>query len=131
MLGNHVLADLYDCENKFLNNRSKVEAFMQEAAIESGATIVNTVIHQFNPIGVSGVVVIAESHLAIHTWPEYNFVAVDAFTCGDLLDPKNPITLLAQKFRAGKVELKIQPRGEMVKTQPDPQVIQVKSEVLQ
>ena len=60
---------------------------MQKAARDSNATIVNSVFHRFNPHGVSGVVVIAESHLAIHTWPEYNYAAVDLFTCGSSVDP--------------------------------------------
>jgi S-adenosylmethionine decarboxylase proenzyme len=56
---------------------------MREAARLAGATIVTEAFHLFNPHGVSGVVVIAESHLAIHTWPEYGYAAVDLFTCGD------------------------------------------------
>src|SRR3989339_816081 len=61
---------------------------MGEAAVECGATVVEKKFHMFNPYGVSGVVIISESHLAIHTWPEYGYAAVDLFTCGDSCDPK-------------------------------------------
>ncbi len=86
-LGRHVLVEFYGCDSEALNNKEKLEEVMQEAAVESGATVVSSVFHLFNPHGVSGVVVIAESHLTIHTWPEYGYAAVDLFTCGDSVDP--------------------------------------------
>ncbi|MEZ4574302.1 MAG: adenosylmethionine decarboxylase [Vampirovibrionales bacterium] len=87
MLGRHLLAEFYDCDPNILNNADLIEGGMCDAAIKSGATIVEKVFHHFSPWGVSGVVVIAESHLAIHTWPEYGYAAVDLFTCGDTVDP--------------------------------------------
>ena len=69
------------------------------AAKEAKATIVDTSFHKFSPFGISGVVVIAESHLSIHTWPEYAFAAIDIFTCGDVLKPDVAATLLIQKFQ--------------------------------
>jgi len=86
-LGRHVLVEFYGCDSQALNQKAQLEAVMREAAEESGATVVSTAFHLFNPHGVSGVVVIAESHLTIHTWPEYNYAAVDLFTCGDSVDP--------------------------------------------
>lgn len=86
-LGRHILVECYDCDPDLLNNTDLVEAEMQEAARRAGATIVSSTFHTFSPHGVSGVVVIAESHLAIHTWPEYGYAAVDLFTCGDECDP--------------------------------------------
>jgi S-adenosylmethionine decarboxylase proenzyme len=74
---------------------------MEEAAITSGASIVQSVFHLFNPHGISGVVVIAESHLAIHTWPEYGYSAVDIFTCGEEVDPWRACHYLKEKLRAG------------------------------
>ena len=112
MLGNHVLADFYGCNGKLINNRETVERFMQDAAIHCGATIVNTTIHEFNPIGISGVVVIAESHLAIHTWPEYNFIALDAFTCGTLINPHDAINYLFSRFEAKEKKIHSCPRGD-------------------
>ena len=86
-LGRHVLAEFVDCDVKLLDKRSELESILNEAARRSGATIVRSVFHQYNPHGVSGVVVIAESHLSIHTWPEYGYAAVDLFTCGEKVDP--------------------------------------------
>ena len=86
-LGRHVLVEFYGCDPDALNNKEGLEEVMREAAVESGATVVSSVFHLFNPHGVSGVVVIAESHLTIHTWPEYGYAAVDLFTCGDSVDP--------------------------------------------
>ena len=86
-LGRHLLVEYFDCDKNILNDVSRIEEAMTEAAVQSGATIVRSVFHLFNPHGVSGVVVIAESHLAIHTWPEYGYAAVDYFTCGQAVDP--------------------------------------------
>lgn len=85
-LGNHIIVEFYDCKITSLSDVSKVEKAMIEAAKEAGATVVGSNFHQFNPYGVSGVVIIAESHLTIHTWPEYGYAAVDLFTCGDTVD---------------------------------------------
>jgi len=86
-LGIHILAEYYDCNHDILNNTKKIELYLNDAAKLAGATIVSSAFHTFNPHGVSGVVVIAESHLSIHTWPEYGYAAVDIFTCGDTVDP--------------------------------------------
>lgn len=86
-LGRHVLVELYGCSNELLNDVSFIEKSMTEAAETAGATVINSTFHHFSPYGVSGVVVIQESHLAIHTWPEYGYAAIDLFTCGDTVDP--------------------------------------------
>jgi S-adenosylmethionine decarboxylase proenzyme len=86
-LGRHLLSEFYDCDPNILNNVTLIEQVMTEAARVAGATIVQQNFHHFSPYGVSGVVVIAESHLAIHTWPEYGYAAIDLFTCGDSVDP--------------------------------------------
>ena len=70
-------------------------------ANEAGATVLGESFHQFNPHGVSGVVVIAESHLFIHTWPEHGYAAVDIFTCGDTVQPQKAAQILVKELRAG------------------------------
>ena len=75
-LGRHLLLELYDCSSEILNNLETVKAALVEAAKRAEATIVDVLFHEFNPFGISGVVVIAESHLSIHTWPEYRYAAV-------------------------------------------------------
>ena len=97
-LGRHVLAEFFECDPNTLNSIDKVEKYMMEAALECGATIVQKCFHMFNPYGVSGVVIISESHLAIHTWPELGYAAVDLFTCGPKCDPKVAYEFLKKKF---------------------------------
>ena len=97
-LGQHVLAEFYECDSNILNNIDKVEKYMVDAALECGATIVQKCFHMFNPYGVSGVVIISESHLAIHTWPELGYAAVDLFTCGENCDPKIAYDYLKKAF---------------------------------
>jgi S-adenosylmethionine decarboxylase proenzyme len=86
---------------------------MKQAAIECGATIVSSTFHTFNPHGVSGVVVIAESHLAIHTWPEYGYAAVDVFTCGETVDPHVANDTLKESLKAKTVKIMELKRGEL------------------
>lgn len=108
-LGRHVLAEFFECDPNTLNSIDKVEKYMMEAALECGATIVQKCFHMFNPYGISGVVIISESHLAIHTWPELGYAAVDLFTCGSKCDPKVAYRFLKDKFsskRANFTELK-------------------------
>ncbi len=107
-LGRHLLLELFDCDPEAINSLDIVKASMVEAAKRAQATIVDVVFHEFNPFGISGVVVIAESHLAIHTWPEYHYAAVDVFSCGETLQPEVAVDYLVEQLgaaRASVVEL--------------------------
>ncbi|WP_025321449.1 adenosylmethionine decarboxylase [Deferrisoma camini] len=110
-LGRHILGEYYGCDPEVLNDPERVERLMKEAAVVSGATIVQSVFHRFSPHGVSGVVVISESHLAIHTWPEYGYAAVDLFTCGDSVNPWTAHHYLAENLGAERTETREVPRG--------------------
>ena len=99
-LGRHVLAEIFGCTFEILNDVKKVEEFMVNAALEAGAEVREYVFHKFSPQGVSGVVVISESHLAIHTWPELGYAAVDVFTCGEKVNPWDACNFLVEKFNA-------------------------------
>jgi S-adenosylmethionine decarboxylase len=99
-LGRHLLAEFFDCNPNVINNNPLIEQLMKEAAVACGATIVQSCFHHFNPYGVSGVVVIAESHLTIHTWPEYGYASVDLYTCGDQCDPAVAFDYLQEKFHS-------------------------------
>ena len=108
-LGRHLLLELHDCSSEILNNLGTVRTALVEAAKRAEATIIDVVFHEFNPFGISGVVVIAESHLSIHTWPEYRYAAVDIFSCGDTLKPAEAAAYLVEQFgasRASCVEVK-------------------------
>ncbi len=81
-LGRHLLLELRECNKAVLDDLKYLENALVSAAREAGATVIDKSFHQFAPQGVSGVVLIAESHLSLHTWPEHAYAAVDIFTCG-------------------------------------------------
>ena len=112
-LGRHVLAEVYGCNFKVLNDVRKVEEIMVNAALEAGAEIREVIFHKFSPQGVSGVVVISESHLAIHTWPELGYAAVDVFTCGDRVDPWDAVNYLKELFGASDMDANEVERGNL------------------
>lgn len=112
-LGNHILVEFYDCDKEILNNVSFLETSLNKAAETSGATIVGSHFHTFNPHGVSGVIVIAESHLSIHTWPEYGYAAVDIFTCGDTLEPGKGFQVLKEALKAKNTATIEMKRGQL------------------
>ncbi|MBI3343471.1 MAG: adenosylmethionine decarboxylase [Gammaproteobacteria bacterium] len=112
VLGNQLIVDFYDCDCAYFDDLDWIENVMIEAAHYARASIVDVVFHKFNPIGISGVVVIAESHLAIHTWPEHRYAAIDVFTCGDTLDSEAAVAYLATQFRCRKRSVTKVGRGE-------------------
>ena len=109
-LGQHILLELYDCPPDLLARPATSERILTAAATAMAATIIEARFHAFNPHGVSGVIVIAESHLTIHTWPEHGYAAVDIFSCGDLR-LEDGIQLLLREFRAGRSARRDVPRG--------------------
>ena len=110
-LGKHLIIELYECGAALLSDPKQIEIIMQETALAMGATIVQSNFHHFTPLGVSGVVIIKESHLTIHTWPEHGYAAVDVFTCGEIQFEKG-IDFLKGKFETEAVEVKLLERGE-------------------
>jgi len=80
--GSHILLELSGCDRALLQDAVQLEQLLKQAAADGGATVVSSHFHLFAPQGVSGVVIIAESHVTIHTWPEKSYAAVDVFTCG-------------------------------------------------
>jgi len=99
-IGQQVILDLYECAPARLDDLPWVQSTLVNAARAAGATIVEVVFHKFAPWGISGVVVLAESHLAILIWPENRYVAIDAFTCGDAVRPELASAFLARAFGA-------------------------------
>jgi len=127
-LGRQILVEYYDCDESKLNDVSYIENSLIQATKTSGATIISHTFHKFSPYGVSGVVVIAESHVAIHTWPEYNYAAVDIFTCGDTIDPWLIQEVLKDYFEsknASSMEMKRGlfkvPEGQRLMFKPSPE----------
>ena len=98
-IGRHLIADFYLCEAAFLDDPVSLERELAGAARMAGAEVRGTIFHRFEPRGVSGVVIISASHLAVHTYPEYDYAALDFFTCGRTVDPGIICELLAASFR--------------------------------
>lgn len=116
---------MYECNYDIINSEVKVEGLLVQAAEISGATIIKVAFHKFNPHGISGVIVIAESHFTIHTWPEYGYCAVDIFTCGDQIDSEKALHFLKDKLEAKNISILETGRGvlnlpvEKIKHKPD------------
>ncbi len=100
--GKHILAEYFECECTYLDSETAIRDLMLEAALRSGAIVVGSIFHHFSPQGVTGVVVVAESHLAIHTWPEFRYVSADLFTCGSRVDPWIGFEYLKERLQPRK-----------------------------
>ncbi len=123
-LGNHLILELYHCPARLLDDPQHVAETMLKAVERSGATMIQPFFHQFAPQGVSGVVIISESHFSIHTWPEYGYAAIDVFTCGDCIDMEAACEQLRRGFQAGSLQKMMLTRGmldlppEMIRHKP-------------
>lgn len=98
-LGTHLLLDLKECNPELLDDLQYIRQAMIGAAEEAGATIVGENFHKFDPLGVTGILAVAESHLCIHTWPEHGYAAADIFTCGDGFMPRKAADLIIQRLQ--------------------------------
>lgn len=99
-LGQHLLIELYECNQDVLNDEEKVKEILVYAAEICGARVLTISSHKFSPHGISAIVMIAESHLSIHTWPEYGYAAADVFTCGTTLKPGRAVDYLVKELEA-------------------------------
>jgi len=111
-LGIHLLIEYYGCRPYLLNDCDMVRRSLLEAAAACGAKVLDHSFHHFSPQGVGGVVVIAESHIAIHTWPEHRYAAVDIFTCGENVNPWEAHAKLKELLGAEESTVNEVVRGE-------------------
>lgn len=102
-LGRHLIIELFHCDRAILNDQKTLENCLLEAVRLSGATTIQPFFHHFSPHGISGIILIAESHFAVHTWPEYGYCALDIFTCGDQIKAQEALVFLRGKLGAGTV----------------------------
>ncbi|WP_144510953.1 adenosylmethionine decarboxylase [Bacillus sp. FJAT-22090] len=109
-MGRHIIAELWECDFDKLNDMQFIEQTFVDAALKSGAEIREVAFHKFAPQGVSGVVIISESHLTIHSFPEHGYASIDVYTCGDL-DPSIAANYIADALNAGTRETIEMPRG--------------------
>jgi S-adenosylmethionine decarboxylase len=110
-LGSHLLVELFGCEPSCLEQEIHVGSAMREAAVESEATVVAQSFHEFKPYGVSGAVIIQESHYTIHTWPEHGYAAVDLFYCGGTVKVHKAVEVLRHRFRPARIKFLVVRRG--------------------
>ncbi len=109
-LGTHLLADLHGCDEQLLNDVKRIEAAMRHAAEAAGCVILHAQFHQFKPQGVTGLLLIAESHMSVHTWPEHGYAAIDLYTCG-ASEPIDAIEQLARALHATRTDWLTVKRG--------------------
>lgn len=117
-LGHQIIAEFYSCNRDSLNDVDFIRTAMVGAAKKAGATIVTETFHHFSPHGVSGAVIIAESHLSIHTWPEYGYAAVDLFTCGDTVSSEAAFNYLREILESSQVSTMEIHRGQVEMMDP-------------
>jgi S-adenosylmethionine decarboxylase len=110
-LGSHLLVELYGCDGHLLETEDYVGDTMRMAAIESKATVVEQSFHEFKPYGVSGAVIIQESHYTIHTWPEHQYAAVDLFYCGGTVLVHRAVEVLQERFQPKRIKFLVVRRG--------------------
>ena len=111
VLGSHLLLELKGCNPELLNDLSYIRKVMIETAEGVGATIIGESFHHFSPQGVTGILAIAESHISIHTWPEYGYAAGDIFSCGTSFRPMEAATKLAEALESANPEIQEIQRG--------------------
>ena len=104
-LANHQIVEFNDCEESKIDNSDFVRKIFLEAAELGSATVVSECFHEFSPYGITGVLVIAESHISIHTWPEHKYAAVDIFSCGNKVDYNKIIDYLKNKLKCKNCSL--------------------------
>ncbi len=113
ILGHHTLIELHGCDDAKLREVAGIRALMLDAVQQSGGTYVTDVFHHFSPHGVSGVIVIAESHVTIHTWPEHGYAAADVFTCGDSFHHELFVKMMCDGLCAQRADTKTLERGRL------------------
>ena len=106
MVGKHCILELYDCDHSKLDDEAFLRTTITTAAKRAGATLLNLITHRFDPQGVTGLALLAESHISIHTWPENGYAAVDVFTCGDHTMPESACEHLRTELGARKHALR-------------------------
>ena len=105
-IGRHCILELYECDKAKLNDEAFIRTILSSSAKIAGATLINLMTHSFKPQGVTGLALLAESHISIHTWPEIGYAAIDVFTCGDHTMPEKACKLLFKDFLAKNFSFK-------------------------
>ncbi|AKG04156.1 S-adenosylmethionine decarboxylase proenzyme [Salimicrobium jeotgali] len=115
-LGRHILGDLWNCDVSCLEDIDYVEKLFVRAALKAGAEVREVAFHKFAPQGVSGVVLISESHLTIHSFPEHGYASIDIYTCGDHLQPEEAFHTIVEGLKCRKYDINEIRRGAVFNT---------------
>lgn len=110
-VGSHVVVDLSGCTAETLQNLGLIQEVMEEGVRQSGATIINSFFHRFTPIGVSGVILLSESHASIHTWPDEGYASIDIYTCGEHVFPEKACNYIISRLGAQYADYTLINRG--------------------
>ncbi len=113
VLAVHIIAELYGCNNEQISYVESLQPVFRDVVKASGLTEITSRFHQFEPYGVTGFVLLAESHISIHTWPEYEYAAVDIYTCSTEKKANNALSVLLDHLKPKKVEIKKFYRGNI------------------
>jgi len=113
-IGRHLILELWGCNSHHINSLEIIERAMTETIEACGATLLDLRVYPFTPIGVTGVAILSESHMMIHTWPEHGYAAVDIFTCGQHTDPNKAVPVLRRHFMPERVQVMEMNRGIMI-----------------
>lgn len=107
----HIIAEFHGCNSEMISRSSVIKRILEKAVSDSNLTKVQSFYHQFSPHGVTGVVLLKESHISIHTWPEFGYAAIDIFGCGDKGKVLKAYHILVNSFRPTRVHKKEVKRG--------------------
>lgn len=110
-IGRHLILELWGCDTHQINSIETIERAITETIEACGATLLDLRVYPFTPQGVTGVAILSESHLMIHTWPEHGYAAVDVFTCGMHTDPSKAVPVLRRHFLPERVQVMEMNRG--------------------
>jgi S-adenosylmethionine decarboxylase len=114
-VGRHLIAELFNCDKQILTDVNKIREIFIQAVKEANMRVVAAHFHRFKPYGVSGMVIVAESHLSIHTWPEHGYAAIDIYVCGDEADPWKAYKIIVEELKAKQITALELKRGIIIK----------------
>lgn len=110
-IGRHLVLEMWGCKN--LNSLEIAERALRELVAALDVTLLDLKVYPFTPVGITGMAIVSESHLVIHTWPEYGYAAVDVFTCGASRDPDAAVRVLREHYQPDHVQVMEIVRGQI------------------
>jgi S-adenosylmethionine decarboxylase len=112
-IGRHIILEMWRCSGLSLNSMETAEQALRDMVAALDVNLLDLKVYPFSPVGVTGIAIVSESHLVIHTWPEHGYAAVDIFTCGAPRDPQAAIDVLRQHFQPEHVQVMEINRGQL------------------